>query len=161
MIHLSRLARILGLFALILGVGVALTACAAPGASSRLAEPQRLPGMPYVPAGTAQEIAKQAAQPTQAAAQPAQAAAQPAAAQPAAAQPAAAKPATSGSQASVSTQAGVAQPFNAQSAHAHRPPHPGTDPTTAAVRPNRRPPPGQAAVARFGRRRHRPTVSTP
>lgn len=131
MIHLSRLARILGLFALILGVGVALTACAAPGASSRLAEPQRLPGMPYVPAGTAQEIAKQAAQPTQAAAQPAQAAAQPAAAQPAAAQPAAAKPATSGSQASVSTQAGqAAQPApNAQA------PTPTARPTQGQAQP--------------------------
>ncbi len=119
MIHLSRLARILALCVFLLGAGVALTACSAPTSSARLAEPQRLPGMPYVPAGTAQEIAKQAAQPAQAAAQPA------------AGQAAAAKPATGSSQASVSTQAGQpAQPApNAQA------PTPTARPTQGQTQP--------------------------
>ena len=50
----SRQGRLLLALALIVVLGLLLSACGGPSASS-LAEPQRLPGMPYVPAGTAQE----------------------------------------------------------------------------------------------------------
>lgn len=131
MTRLSHSARILVLLALILAVGAALTACTAPTTSTRLAEPQRLPGMPYVPSGTADEIAARATQPA-------------AAAQPAAGASAAAKPATSGGQASVSAQAGQpAQPApNAQA------PTPTARPAIAPAQPTAAA--GQAQAAQHG-----------